>query len=36
MMCAPRRRRTTLALALLAAGATALPALAAPRKDEAL
>jgi glutamate carboxypeptidase len=36
MMRAPQRRRTTLALALLAAGATALPALAAPRKDEAL
>ena len=36
MMRAPPRNRTVLALALLAAGASALPALAAPRKDEGL
>ncbi|MFM1959942.1 MAG: hypothetical protein RL588_1459 [Pseudomonadota bacterium] len=36
MMRARPRNRTVLALAVLAAGASALPALAAPRKDEGL
>jgi len=36
MMRAPRRTRTALLIALATAGATALPALAAPRRDDGL